>query len=410
MNQHPPDFATLLRTELAAVSPPRPAAGEAAAVAHRVLRTRARRRRRTLTGVAVTAVVLAGGAAALATAPSGGEAPAQPVAVTQWPARGPLTGDTALVGRAKLAWANASPAAAPGSEAAVLYAGPLGGQNATLVVLRRDDAAGRTSLGFMTTPSTTGTPDTTTLRVRAQVTVSTSAPAPAAYGFVVSRPAPGDQAPGSWAVALVAPGMPTARFGTSAVEHEIAGTAASSRDGLLTVDLPPQAAAWNTELAFGDRGERGIASLAAAADDPATRAVTATPRLDGTFTVTGAADAQPGDLLTLHDGLIGVVTSGGTSASAGTDLTMLRTSGLSARTATAGRPVSLTTGPGKQTTVTAGPGVLREGDRIVAGGFPGTAAVINLGTVHLTPDGTWILRRDLWFPVTPTQATLIRHP
>lgn len=406
MNQHPPDFATLLRTELAAVSPPRPAAGEAASVAHRVLRTRARRRRRTLTGVAVAAVVLAGGAAALATAPSGGEAPGHPVAVTRWPARGPLAGDTALVGRAKLAWANASPVGAPGSEAAVLYAGPLGLQNATLVVLRRDDAAGRTSLGFMTTPSTAGT----TLMVRAQVTVPTSAPAPAAYGFVVSRPAPGDQAPGSWAVALVAPGMPTARFGTSAVEHEITGTAASSLDGLLTVDLPPQAAAWNTELAFGDRGERGIASLTAAADDPATRTVTATPRLDGTFTVTGAADAQPGDLLTLHDGLIGVVTSGGTTASASTDLTALPTSGLSARTATAGRPVSLTAGPGRLTTVTAGPGVLREGDRVFAGGFPGTAAVINLGTVHLSPDGTWLLRRDMWFPVTPTQATLIRHP
>ncbi|MCR6490854.1 hypothetical protein M8542_49565 [Amycolatopsis sp. OK19-0408] len=315
-----------------------------------------------------------------------------------------------LVGRAKLAWANASPVAAPGSEAALLYAGPLGEQNATLVVLRRNDAAGRTSLGFMTTPSTTGTPDTTTLKVRAQVTVSPSAPAPAAYGFVVSRPAPGDQAPASWAAALVAPGMSAARFGTSAVEHEVAGTAGSPLNGLLTVDLPPQAAAWNTELAFGDRGERGVASLAAAADDPATRTVTATPRLDGTFTVTGAADTQPGDLLTLHDGLIGVVTSGGPTASASTDLTTLRTSGLSAWTATSDRPVSLAAGPGEQTTVTAGPDVLREGDRIVAGGFPGTAAVINLGTVHMTPDGTWILRRDMWFPVTSTQATLIRHP
>ncbi|UOX88437.1 hypothetical protein MUY14_43310 [Amycolatopsis sp. FBCC-B4732] len=383
---------------------------EAASVAHRVLRTRARRRRRTSTGVAVAVVVLAGGGAVLATVPGGEEAPAQPVAVTQWPARGPLAGDTALVGRAKLAWANAGPAGAPGSEAAVLYAGPLGGQNATLVVLRRDDAAGKTSLGFMTTPSTTGTPDTTTLMVRAQVTVSTSAPAPAAYGFVVSRPAPGDQARGSWAVALVAPGMPAARFSTSAVEHEIADAAGSPLDGVLTVDLPPQAAAWNTELAFGDRGQRGIASLAAAADDPATRTVTATPRLDGTFAVTGAADAQPGDLLTLHEGLIGVVTGGGPTASAGTALTSLRTSGLNARTATTARPVGLAGGPGEQTTVTAGPGVLREGNRIVAGGFPGTAAVINLGTVHATSDGTWILRRDAWFPVTPTQATLIRHP
>ncbi|MFI5593593.1 hypothetical protein ACIA5G_51805 [Amycolatopsis sp. NPDC051758] len=402
MTQHP-DFATLLRTELAAASLPRPAVGEAASVAHRVLRTRARRR--VWTGAAVAAVVVVGGGVALATASGGDDAPAQPMAVTQWPARGPLAGDTALIGRAKLAWANASPAAAPGSEAAV----PLGGQNATLVVLRRDDAAGRTSLGFMTTPSTTGTPDTATLMVRAQVTVPGNAPAPAAYGFVVSRPAPGDQAPASWAVALVAPGMSAARFSTSAVEHEVAGTAGSPRNGLLTVGLPPQAAAWNTELAFGDRGERGIASLAAAADDPATRTVTATPRLDGAFTVTGAADAQPGDLLTLHDGLVGVVTSGGPSASASTDLTTLRTSGLSARTATTGRPVSIAPGLGKQTTVTAGPGVLHEGDRIVAGEFPGTAAAINLGTVHLTPDGTWLLRRDVWFPVTYTQATLVRH-
>ncbi|GLY44471.1 hypothetical protein Amsp01_104940 [Amycolatopsis sp. NBRC 101858] len=405
MNQHPPDSAAVLRTELAA--------GEAASVAHRAPRTQARRRR-LWPGVAVAAVVavvVAGGGAALVMASSGDEAPAQPVAVAQWPARGPLAGDTALVDRAKLAWANASPAGAPGSEAAVLYAGPLGrqaGQNVTLVVLRRDDAAGRTSLGFMTTPSTTGAPDTATLMVRAQVAVSTSGPAPAAYGFVVSRSAPG--APGSWAVALAAPGMPTARFGTSVVEHGIAGTAAPSLDGLLTVDLPPQAAAWNTGLAFGDRGERGIASLVAAAGDPATRTVTATPRLDGTFTVTGAADAQPGDLLTLHDGLIGVVTTGGATAGAGTDLTTLRTSGLSSRTATADRPVGLAAGPGRLSTVTAGPGVLHEGDRIVAGGFPGTAALINLGTVHLTPDGTWILRRDVWFPVTPTRATLIRHP
>lgn len=363
-----------------------------------------------MAGVAVAAVAFAGGGALLATASGGDDAPSQPVAVTQWPARGPLADDTALVGRAKLAWANASPAAAPGSEAAVLYAGPLGGQagqNATLVVLRRNDAAGRTSLGFMTTPSTTGTPDTTTLMVRAQVTVSTSAPAPPAYGFVVSRPAPGDRTPASRVVALVAPGMPAAQFGTSAVEHEVAGTAEPTLDGLLTVDLPPQAAAWNTELAFGDHGEQGIASLAAGVGDPATRTVTATPRLDGTVTVTGAADAQPGDLLTLTDGLIGIVTSGGVTAFASTDLTTLRTSGLSARTATTDRPVSLAAGPGKQMTVTGG---VREGDRIVAGGFPGTAAVINLGSVHATPDGAWILRRDAWLPVALRQAKLIRHP
>ncbi|MGW4529108.1 hypothetical protein [Amycolatopsis sp. NPDC004378] len=397
MSQHLPDLIAL-RTK--------PTAGKAGLDAYRVLRTRARRRW-TWAAAAIAAVVFLGGAVALATASGSDEAPA-PEAVTQWPARGPLTGDTVLIGRAKLAWANASPAGAPGSAAAVLYAGPLGrqaGQNATLVVLRRNDATGKTSLGFMTTPSTTGAPDTT-LIVRAQVNVSTSAPAPAAYGFVDSRPAPEDRITASLAVALVAPGMSGGRFSTSAVEQKAAGTI-DPLDGLLTMDLPPQAAAWNTELAFGDRGEQAIASLAAAADDPATRTVTATPRLDGTFTVTGAADAQPGDLLTLHEGLIGVVTTGGTTASASTDLTTLQTSGLSTWIATTDRPVSLAAGPGKQMTVT---GELREGDRVVAGGFPGTAAVINLGTIHLTPDGTWILQRDVWFPVTSTQATLIRHP
>ncbi|MEU4675050.1 hypothetical protein AB0F91_45695 [Amycolatopsis sp. NPDC023774] len=57
-----------------------------------------------------------------------------------------------------------------------------------------------------------------------------------------------------------------------------------------------------------------------------------------------------------------------------------------------GNPVTLTAGGthvGDPVTVTAAPGVLREGNRIVLTGFGASAGLVNLGTVQPAAGGTW---------------------
>lgn len=81
-------------------------------------------------------------------------------------------------------------------------------------------------------------------------------------------------------------------------------------------------------------------------------------------------------------------------------------------TAVTGYPVTLAgsgTHVGDPVTVTAAPGVLREGNRIVLTGFEASAGVVNLGTVQPAAGGTWRLQPSVATPPDGAVVVLIHR-
>lgn len=300
----------------------------------------------------------------------------------------------------------------------MLFAGHTPGNatdTATVVVLRDLDQAGNTTLAFLSSlyaPAGTA-PDPTNLRVRAQMTVPGTALTAPAYGFVASAPVPGDPvppAPVSRAVAIVAPGVSTAQFSTSAVDAEMSDSANAVADGMIAVTLPPQAGGWNTQIVTGTGKSPEVAALGSGVTDPATTSVTVNPASpDGLATFTGSG-ARLGDVVTVQDGVLGVVTAvSGDSGTLDTHLARIpAAAGGRAETAVTALPVTLAQ-IGGGVVVTAGPDVLREGNRIVLRGADAAASVNNLATVVPGADGTWMLQRSAALPTTAISAILIHH-
>lgn len=88
------------------------------------------------------------------------------------------------------------------------------------------------------------------------------------------------------------------------------------------------------------------------------------------------------------------------------------TSGLRTGTAVTGNPVTLAGGGthvGDPVTVTAAPGVLREGNRIVLTGFGASAGLVNFGTVQPAAGGTWRLRPSVATPPDDAVVVLIHR-
>ncbi|WP_328605924.1 hypothetical protein OG943_38990 [Amycolatopsis sp. NBC_00345] len=386
-------FEDTVRQELAATPLPATQPDESAQMARAVLATRARRRRRGVVAAAVTAVAVAAGGSAVIGTVNGSGAPAQvqTAAVTQWPARGPLSGDTGLAQRARQVWSQAAPdAVSSGLPAALLYAGatPAGSAVAeTVVVLRGQDHDGGTRLAFLTGS------DQQHLQVRAQLEVPDGQLGAPAYGFVGTQPRTGGTtAPVSLAVAITAPGVTSAWFTTSAVDAEMSDSVSRPADGLLTTALPPAAAAWNTRIATGGPKNPAFGTLTGTTVDPVTSPGVLT---GGGARLQGSTGAARGDIVTTTAGFAGVVTAVSATGEAVVDADLAQlpvASGLRVVTAVTGHPVTLSA-TGGQATVTAGPEVLREGNRIVLTGFGISAGEVNLGTVHPGPGGTWLLQR-----------------
>jgi DNA-directed RNA polymerase specialized sigma24 family protein len=126
-------------------------------------RERVRRSRRRRLGVAAVALAAVGGTVAAVALPSGADPAAAPsgplpaatpaagVGLLEWPARGPLVGDTALLRRALRSWQDSvPPAERPERAVSVLYAGEVDG--ARTVLLQGLDPAGLPRVAQVSAP------------------------------------------------------------------------------------------------------------------------------------------------------------------------------------------------------------------------------------------------------------------
>lgn len=303
--------------------------------------------------------------------------------IDDWPLRGSLAGDEALLDRAEQAWRDFG---GPDGDVHPLFAERSSGLtvNTVLVVMagRTDDD--RPVVTFVTSPATTGTPTTDRLFVRA---VSFPEERPAAVGFVAARQDSADAAVpdgGSLAFALAGPKNPLVSMHAGVIDRSRSGPELA-RETFWRI-LPRGAGAWNTTMSTGQSHEEPMRPAAGVHDPTTTLAKVS--RKDGTVTADYRTPAA-GDVITSSNAMLGVVTDA--SGRMETTPTAWAAWG-SMRAEKSDIPGTLTAGPGGTLLFTAtGPGEVTDRDRLV---FTSGDVVIEVGELTRTGDG-WQVDRGV---------------
>jgi hypothetical protein len=310
----------------------------------------------------------------------------QPPELDEWPLRGSLAGDEALLARAEQAWRDFG---GPDGDVHPLFAERSSALavNTVLVVMagRTDDD--RPVVAFVTSPATTGTPTTDRLFVRA---VSFPEETPAAIGFVAAHQDSADAAVpdgGSLAFALAGPKNPLVAVHTHAIDRS---RSAPERPGeTFWRILPRGAGAWNTTMSTGQSHEEPMRP-AAGVHDPATTPMKMSKK-DGTVTAEYRTPAA-GDVITSSNSMLGVVTD--TTGRMETTPTAWAAWGA-VSTENAGVPGTLTAGSGGTLLFTAtGPGEVTDRDRLVFTSATNPGIVIQVGDLTEV-DGGWQVDRGV---------------
>jgi hypothetical protein len=280
-----------------------------------------RRGRRTvwLAAAAVLVVVLAAGGAVRWLAIPGPDtaSPAAHQWISEWPARGDLTGDGALIDRATALWRSDAPAALrPAGRVTTLYAGREANHGTTVVMLLAQDAD-RALVGMVTSmENLSGPPEPSNDLVLRAVAPIDAHTVIRSVGFVTSAlPAdrPGDMA-GSLGFVLLAPGVDAGEVRSSMIDSVMTDNDQLSPavDGLVRYEGFPGSGAWNSWV-LTPAGTAGRDVLAGGITDPSYQPGTAD--LDGRVRADNGAALHAGDLVVARDdrpagnGLLGVVTS-----------------------------------------------------------------------------------------------------
>ncbi|MCP2169282.1 hypothetical protein [Goodfellowiella coeruleoviolacea] len=313
--------------------------------------------------------------------------------VDQWPLRGDLAGDTALLDRAEEVWRASGDRYAPVGPVRALFAqrSPALSVNFLVVVLAGQDANGRTVLGYVTSPVTRGEPDSRRLLVRAEAAVE---PGQMAVGFIAARPDPQDASipdGGSVAFALAAPGVPGIRVTTSLVDHSFTDDRASTEETYWRI-LPAGVGAWNSTIIVGHADDQQLPTwLAAGVHDPASSPVSLHTADVGLYAQPAPSSALGvGDLVVTPDGVLGVVATA--DGHVDTALASLASHGR-VTTAISAIPGTLTSASGGAVLfIPAGPGEIAEGNRIVLTSTSNSELIVNIGRLTRT-DAGWRVER-----------------
>ncbi|PWK90960.1 hypothetical protein C8D88_101988 [Lentzea atacamensis] len=302
-----------------------------------------------------------------------------------WPLRGSLADDEALLDRAEQAWRDFG---GLDGDAHPLFAERSSELAANMVLVamagRTDDD--RPVVAFVTSLATTGTPATDRLFVRA---VSFPEERPLAVGFVAARQDPSEAVPdgGSLAFALAGPKNPVVSVRTNVIDP---GRREPEPPGeTFWRVLPRGAGAWNTTMSTGQSHEEPLRP-AAGVRDPATTLAKVSTR-DGAVAAEYRTPAA-GDLVTSSTAMLGVVTD--TSGRMETTPTAWTAWG-SVSTEKSGVPGTLTAGSGGTLLFTAtGPGEVADDDRLVFTSAANAGVVVEVGRLTKA-DGGWQVERGV---------------
>lgn len=303
----------------------------------------------------------------------------------EWPLRGSLAGDEALLDRAEQTLRGFGGV----DDVHPLYAERSSGLavNTVLVVMagRTDDD--RPVVAFVTSPATTGTPTTDRLFVRA---VGFPEERPAAVGFVAARQDPADTTVpdgGSLAFALAGPKHPVVAVHTTVIDRSRPGP---ERPGeTFWRVLPRGAGAWNTTMSTGQSHEEPTRP-AAGVHDPATTLATVSKK-DGTV-IAGYRAPAAGDVITSSNAMLGVVTD--TTGRMEASPTAWAAWGA-VSTESSNIPGTLTSGTDGTLLFTAtGPGEVTDGERLVFTSAADPGVVIRVGDLAKAGGG-WRVERGV---------------
>jgi hypothetical protein len=281
-----------------------------AALVRGAARRRTRRRAAmAFAGLAAAAVVVAAG---LPTFTNGSDPGPQPAAtaLTDWPARGPLVGQSGLTAEVTQAWARDGVESV--SDVSLLYAGPAGGTR--FVVARGTSADGTLSVGFFSSAATvqaaqsgSASPGPLWLRGSLHPAVSAQVLSIATNHLGAGK---GVKSPGDGAVvgfALGAPGTVDLTVNTTTIDDQMV-EGLGHRHLFAEADrlFPTSLAVTDTVIRWDHSGHQSITPVdIAGIGDPTLVAPVQLGR-DGHLTVSAGTDAgvHIGDLVLSHDGLV----------------------------------------------------------------------------------------------------------
>lgn len=340
----------------------------------RVHTRRREQRQHTVQIVAALAVVLiaVAGAFVVSWRPAEPDMAAPAAPVMEWPLRGNLTGDIALHERAEAIW-RAAGSNGPSGPVRTIYAGNREDRFASMVVIAMSAPldSGRSQVAFVTSAvSIQGVADETKLFLRSVTTVETGQ---RAVGFIVAKPASGDEelrGGGSVGFALATPGATAIKFRSSMYDMQIEEEQPIAADGVVWHIGQSGVAAWNSTVEVAALASIPV-RLAPALTDPGVEAVTLTTVGQTTKAI---GDVRPGDLIVTPQGLVGVVGAEGTVDTSLTGLSSIGTIQI-ARSVI---PGDLVDKVGVLTFVATGPGDVLPGNRVV---LANGDLVVNLGKI-----------------------------
>ncbi|MGH3862756.1 hypothetical protein [Actinokineospora sp.] len=340
----------------------------------RVHTRRREQRQHTVQIVAALAVVLiaVAGAFVVSWRPTEPDLATPAAPVLEWPMRGNLIGDIALHERAEALWRGAGEYG-PTGPVRTIYAGNRTDRSAAMVVIAMVAPmdGGRSRVAFVTSAvSIHGVADETKLFLRSVTTVE---PGQRAVGFIVAKPASGDEelrGGGAWGFALATPGATAIKLRSSTYDVNLEEEQPIEPDGVLWIVGQSGVAAWNSTVEVAALASIPV-RLAPALTDPDVDSVTLTTVGQSTKAI---GDVRPGDLIVTPEGLVGVVGADGTIDTRLTGLGSVGTTQI-ARSAVPGDVVDKA---GLPAFVATGPGDVLPGNRVV---LANGDLVINLGRI-----------------------------
>ncbi|SDH65651.1 hypothetical protein SAMN05192558_113123 [Actinokineospora alba] len=340
----------------------------------RVHTRRREQRQHTVQIVAALAVVLiaVAGAFVVSWRPTEPDLATPAAPVVEWPMRGNLVGDFALHERAEALWRGAGENG-PTGPVRTIYAGNRVDRTASMVVIAMVAPmdAGRSRVAFVTSAvSIQGIADETKLFLRSVTTVE---PGQRAVGFIVAKPASGDEelrGGGAVGFALATPGATAVKFRSSIYDMHLEENQPITSDGAVWIISQSGVAAWNSTIEVAALASISV-RLAPALTDASVEAVTLTTSGQ---TTKALGDVREGDLIVTPQGLVGVVGSDGT---VDTRLTGLGSIGT-VQIARSVIPGDLVERAGVLTFAATGPGDVLPGNRVV---LANGDLVVNLGKI-----------------------------
>ncbi|MGW6934978.1 hypothetical protein ACWGE0_33285 [Lentzea sp. NPDC054927] len=312
----------------------------------------------------------------------------------EWPLRGGLAGDEALLARAEQVWRDTG---VPDGDVMPLHAERLSSPNVVQVTLFGHTADDRPVVAFVSSPVTTGTPSGDRLFVRA---LNFPVERATAVGFVATNPDPADLPfpdGGSLAFALSAPGVPSAH-----VVSSVGGIRVTRPSQTFWQVMPRGTGAWNSMITTMGSTEAQMWPATGVHDRPSTRVGTVR-YADGTATIDRGTPVA-GDLVLEQHRLLGVVTD----VSGLVDITAATWAAHGeVRTQHAGVPGKLTYLPtGHLFFTPGGPGEITENDGVMFMSTINPDVVVRVGKMSRA-DGGWQVDRSAYPPFAPREAQVV---